>query len=222
MELAEAPSRSRDPESLARIVAAARTCFAREGAKRTRMAAVAGEAGVVRQTVYDFVSSRRELLELALAERLLELSEVILDRVDVEGGRLSDALVECLAVIIETVGEDPEFVDISEALGPADAIRFWTGPSAAQAPAVRTMEPFYERAQKEKALRPGIALDDMGSWIRQICSPLDGARGPRCCATEELAREVRARAPAARGAPGDKYVTCRQKGWRTRSSTRMS
>jgi TetR/AcrR family transcriptional regulator, repressor for uid operon len=172
MNVAEAPSRARDPEGLARIVAAARTCFTREGAKKTRMAAVAGEAGVVRQTVYDFVSSRRELLELALAERLLELADVILGGLDVEGGEVSDALVEGMAVIIETVGKDPEFVDISEALGPAEAIRFWTGPSAAQAAAVKAMEPFYERAVSEDALRPGLTLDEMASWIRFVCSPL--------------------------------------------------
>jgi AcrR family transcriptional regulator len=172
MSVSEAPSRARDPEGLARIVAAARTCFAREGAKKTRMAAIAGEAGVVRQTVYDFVSSRQELLELALAERLLELADVILADLDVEGGEVSDALVEGMAVIIETVGVDPEFVDISEALGPAEAIRFWTGPSAAQAAAVKAMEPFYERAVKEDALRPELSLDEMASWIRFVCSPL--------------------------------------------------
>ena len=171
MDAAEA-SRSRDPEDLARIVAAARACFARDGASGTRMAAVAGEAGIVRQTLYDFVSSRRELLELALAERLLELSEVILGRVRVDDGPVADALVECLAVITETVRDDREFEDISEALGPAEAIRFWTGPSAAQVPAVRAMEPFFERARGEGALRPGITLDEMASWIRVICSTL--------------------------------------------------
>src|SRR5262249_57082948 len=111
-----------ESDGRARVVAAARKCFARDGAGKTRMAAVAGEAGVVRQTVYDFVSSRRELLELALAERLLELSEVILERVRVDAGTVPEALVECLAVIIETVRADPEVVDISEALGPAEAI----------------------------------------------------------------------------------------------------
>jgi AcrR family transcriptional regulator len=136
------------------------------------MAAIAGEAGVVRQTVYDFVSSRQELLELALAERLLELSDVILRGVDVERGELADALVECMAVIVETVREDPEFLDIAEALGPLAAMRFMTGPSGAQAGALRAMEPFYERARRERALRPGISLEDMASWLRLTCAPL--------------------------------------------------
>jgi len=156
----------------ASIVAAARACFAREGARKTRMAAIAREAGMARQTVYDFISSRQELLELALAERLLELSDVILTGVRAVRGSVARALVEYMAVIVETVREDPEFLDISEALGPAAAIRFMTGPSAAQPPALRAMQPFYERARSEDALRPGVTLDDMAEWIRIVCTPL--------------------------------------------------
>ena len=161
-----------ESDAVARMVAAARVCFARDGARKTRMAAIAREAGMVRQTVYDFVSSRRELLELALAQRLLELSDVISSRVRAMRGSASGALVEYLAVVIETVREDPEFLDISDALGPADAIRFLTGPSIAQLAATRSIEPFFERARGENALRPGITLDDMAEWMRVVCTPL--------------------------------------------------
>jgi hypothetical protein len=75
-------------------------------------------------------------------------------------------------VIVETVREDPEFLDIAGALGPMAAMRFMTGPSGAQAGALKAMEPFYLRARKERALRPGITLDDMESWLRLTCSPL--------------------------------------------------
>jgi len=161
-----------ESDLVARLVAASRACFAREGARKTRMAAIAREAGMARQTVYDFVSSRQELLELALAQRLLELSDVILTRVRPLRGPVAAALVEYLAVIVETVREDPEFLDVSDALGPADAIRFLTGPSTAQLAARRSIEPFYERARSETALRPGITLDDMAEWMRVVCTPL--------------------------------------------------
>jgi len=153
------------------VVAAARTCFARDGAAKTRMAAIAHEAGMVRQTVYAFVSSRDELLEAVLAQRLLELAQVVLDDVSVEGD-LADALVECLARITEIVREDPEFVDVSEALGTAEAFRFMTGPSAAQDAALKAMAPFYERARQAKALRAGITLELMAAWTRSVCAPL--------------------------------------------------
>lgn len=168
---AAAGQRATDADALARVVAAARACFARDGAHKTRMAAVAHEAGMVRQTVYAFISSRDELLELVLTERLLELSDVVLDRVSVEGD-LADALVEAWAVITEIVREDPEFIDVSDALGQAEAFRFMTGPSTAQLAARRAMQPFYERAKEERALRAGITLEDMASWTRAVCSPL--------------------------------------------------
>ena len=34
------------------------------------------------------------------------------------------------------------------------------------------MQPFYERARSENALRPGISLDDMAEWIRVVSTPL--------------------------------------------------
>jgi len=171
MEAATAAQRSADPDGVARVVSAARTCFARRGAAKTRMAAVAHEAGMVRQTVYAFVSSRDELLELVLAERLRELADVVTEDVSVEGD-LADALVECFARITEIVRQDREFIDVSEALGTAEAFRFMTGPSAAQDAALKAIAPFYERGRETKALRDGITLDDMAAWARTICAPL--------------------------------------------------
>lgn len=171
MEAARATDRAADPDGVARIVTAARSCFARRGAAKTRMAAVAHEAGMVRQTVYTFISSRDELLELVLAQRLRELADVVIERVSVDGD-LADALVEYWARITEIVREDPEFVDVSEALGTAEAFRFMTGPSAAQDAALKAIEPFYERGRKAKALREDITLELMASWTRFICAPL--------------------------------------------------
>lgn len=171
MEAAEDIGSPQDATGVARVVAAARTCFARRGAAKTRMAAVAAEAGMVRQTVYSFVSSRDELLELALAERLGELADVVLQRVNPQGD-LAGALVEYMARITEIVREDPEFIDVSEALGTAEAFRFMTGPSAAQDAALKAITPFYERGREARALRAGITLELMASWTRIICAPL--------------------------------------------------
>lgn len=171
MEAAQGVRRPDEANDVARVVAAARRCFARRGAAKTRMAAVAAEAGMVRQTVYAFVASRDELLELALAERLSELADIVLERVNVEGD-LAETLVEYMARITEIVRDDSEFIDVVEALGTAEAFRFMTGPSAAQDPAVKAIVPFYERGREAKALREGITLELMASWIRVICAPL--------------------------------------------------
>lgn len=171
MEAATGTQRSVDPDGVGRVVTAARNCFRRRGAAKTRMAAIAHEAGMVRQTLYAFVASKDELLERVLAERLLELADVVLGSVSVEG-ELADALVECLARITEIVREDPEFVDVSEALGTLEAFRFMTGPSDAQLAARKAMERLYTRAREERALRDGVTLDDMAAWTRGVCAPL--------------------------------------------------
>ena len=71
--------RSEGPESatLHRILESARACFLRYGVRGTRMGDIAEGAGMVRQTLYDWVSSRDELVDLAMAERTRELGEII-------------------------------------------------------------------------------------------------------------------------------------------------
>ena len=62
-------------ENTAVVVKAARAVFARYGVQRTRMADIAAEAQVARQTLYDFVAGRDELIELALVDCCRELQE---------------------------------------------------------------------------------------------------------------------------------------------------
>lgn len=91
---------ARDLEVRARIVESARRCFQRNGVAKTRIAAVASEAGMVRQTVYDFVESRAHLLELAMAARMMEFGGSVNERFRSEGDVVDD-LVELLAVMTE-------------------------------------------------------------------------------------------------------------------------
>src|SRR5882762_436713 len=119
--------RATDAEALERLIAAARTCFARSGVRKTRIAAIAQEAGMVRQTVYAFVSSREELIELAFAARMRELIPLITERLDPDVPELTDAIVECFAVMAEVASADTEFNEYSDALGLERALQFLTG-----------------------------------------------------------------------------------------------
>jgi AcrR family transcriptional regulator len=136
------------------------------------MATVAEAAGMVRQTVYSFVSSKEELIELAFAERLLELEQPIVERVGDPPGGARGALVEVMACMSEVVREDAEFLDYAQALGVGGALRFLTGPTAAQEPVAEILRPFYALAVREGVLRSDISLDDMAWWARNALAPL--------------------------------------------------
>ena len=169
---AAASARPGEGEVRDRIVAAARGAFAEHGVRATRMAQVAEAAGIARRTLYRFVAGRDQLIELAAAARMRELGAVVEDRVDPSRGDLASSLTDCLATMIEVLRADPESAELIGAMNPADAFRFMTGPSAAQAPTLRVLEPYYERAREEGALRPELSPEEMTWWARMFLAPL--------------------------------------------------
>lgn len=163
---------SRDLEVRDRIVEAARRCFRRDGVAKTRIAAVAAEAGMVRQTVYDFVESRAHLLELAMAARMSELGGAVNERFHPEGDIVED-LVELTAVMTEVMSSDPECTELATGMTPRNAMRFISSPdSEAQPVVVGILAPIYERAGEAGLLQPGLSIEDMAAWLRSACAPL--------------------------------------------------
>jgi AcrR family transcriptional regulator len=127
-------------EALKPIVAAARRAFLRHGVERTRMADVAREAGVVRQTLYDFVSGREQLIELALLDWCEDLKARPEQSVADAPADLEDALVEFLARAVE------EFAALAKELGPQRTDELLAGPTAVQAIVAESLRPLLERA----------------------------------------------------------------------------
>ena len=64
-----------DSEVRKRIIAAARECFTRYGPRRTTMEDIAAAAGIARPALYRYVSSRDEIVESVILERVEELAE---------------------------------------------------------------------------------------------------------------------------------------------------
>jgi AcrR family transcriptional regulator len=165
-------STSRDLEMRDRIVEAARRCFRRNGVAKTRIAAVAAEAGMVRQTVYGFVESRAQLLGLAMAARMAEFAGPVRERFHPEGD-VSEDLVELLAVMTEVMNADPECAELAAGMTPRNALRFMSGPdSEAQPVVVGILAPVYERAREAGLLRPGLTVEEMAAWARNALAPL--------------------------------------------------
>ncbi|MFT3901205.1 MAG: TetR/AcrR family transcriptional regulator [Gordonia sp. (in: high G+C Gram-positive bacteria)] len=93
-------------EARARILAAAATCVERFGADKTRLADVAGELGVTRQTVYRYFASVDDML-VAVAQAGVD---DFLDRMRVELAHVhtaSDAVTETIIWCLHALPEEP-------------------------------------------------------------------------------------------------------------------
>jgi TetR/AcrR family transcriptional regulator len=162
----------RETDTRAAIIDAARRRFRRDGVGRTKIADVAHEAGMVRQTVYDFVASRRQLLGLALASRMMEFAAPVKERF-LAGDDVADDLVELLAVMTEVMSSDPECTALLEAMTPRTALQFMSAPDSDVHPVVmEVLAPVHTRAEQAGLLRSGVSLHDMAMWSRVALAPL--------------------------------------------------
>lgn len=156
----------RSNETLARILQAARACFARYGVQRTSMADVAKAAGVSRQTLYNTISGREELIEAVVVLRVGEMSEELRQVLDAQP-TFVDALVEVSVASVELARKDPEFTNLVETAGIIRLFEIIAGPFPAIHEAVaRLFRPTFERARRTGELRSDVGDDELVDWIR--------------------------------------------------------
>jgi AcrR family transcriptional regulator len=165
-----------EAETIDRILESARACFLRKGVRKTRISDIAEGAGMVRQTVYDWVASRDELVDLAMARRIRELGAIIQGRANDPRQGLADQLVEVLADMIELAADDVEFENLAQAMPEAHAFAFIAGPSELTDVVGEILEPFLERARGEGVLRDGMGDRALAEWVQIVLAPLRGRR----------------------------------------------
>lgn len=93
-------------EARERILAAASRCVTRFGLHKTRLADVAAEAGVTRQTVYRYFSSVNEMLAAVAADGVADF----LDRMGQELAHVrtpADAVVETIVYCLDVLPDEP-------------------------------------------------------------------------------------------------------------------
>jgi AcrR family transcriptional regulator len=154
-----------------RIVRAARRCFASNGVSATRMSAVAAEAQLARPTLYKFIGSRRELIELALIERCRELLVEMVNRAGPGSGDVREDVIEFLAVMVEVTRGDPEFAELADALPRDNAFGLLSGPSELRSIVQESLKPYFDRAAAQGVLRP-IARDELTGLAQTVMTPL--------------------------------------------------
>ena len=186
MTTGTASSRAADSDTLARIVAAARECFGRDGVGKTWMATVAGQVGIARQTLYSFVAGRRELIELALIARSRELMDAT--RVGAASTELPvpEDLVEFIAIMVELTRDDREFRELAGGLSRNDAFPFLTGPTPMRGIVLDGLQPLFDRAAAVGVLREDRTHLDLAGWVQTVCGPL----ATRADLTAESLRET--------------------------------
>jgi AcrR family transcriptional regulator len=155
-------------EPTASVVRAARQAFIKYGPDRTTMSDVARSAGVVRQTLYYTVSSRDQLLELAMVQCCEELQEHIDSWNLGEEADLDEALVEFLARAVELTHGDEELAALSAAL-PADRAQAVFGESHPIETLIRdSLRPLLVRAESDGRLRAGVTIEEASRWLQGV------------------------------------------------------
>jgi hypothetical protein len=127
---------------------------------------------MVRQTVYDSVSGRGELVDLAMRARSLEMADAVRRTPPDPDAAVSDQLLGVLAAMIEMARGDVEFQLLANALAPEHALRYMVGPSPLTEVVVDVLAPLFDRARAEGQLREDVEARELVEWIQTVLAPL--------------------------------------------------
>lgn len=154
-------------EPTAALVRAARTAFARYGVDRTTMTDVAQAAGVVRQTLYNTVSGRDELVELAMVQCCEDLQEQI-DSWEPTDSDPGEALVEFLARAVEITGGDEELSSLAAELTPDRVQAVFGDSEPIRVLIAQSLRPVLELGAEKGLLRDGVTVDEASRWLQGV------------------------------------------------------
>jgi AcrR family transcriptional regulator len=148
------------------VLDAARKQFLHYGVNRTTMADVARELGIPRQTMYEYVSSRDELVDAVLVARITEIADELKPAT---AGTFTDALVETSVAAINRARNDHELMNIVGTGSMERVQQIVTGPNAEIHDVVgQLLGPILDRAQETGQLRRDQTRDDIIDWVRIV------------------------------------------------------
>ena len=150
------------------VIEAARKNFLHYGVNRTTMGDVARIVGVPRQAIYEYVSSRDDLVDAVLVARIKEIAED-LKPLAREGRSFVDAFVETSVAAIQRARSDRELMNIFTT-GPSDRVRdVVTGPfPEIHDIVVDLLGPILEHGLETNVLRTDKTTDELIDWIRVV------------------------------------------------------
>jgi AcrR family transcriptional regulator len=193
-------------EARDRIIAAARRCFTQYGPRRTTMEDVAKEAGIARPALYRYVSSRDEIIEQVIIERVEELGEGFRPLFE-DATSFADAFVAVSLAAVNAARLDPELQALFETTTGSRIVQVMAGPSTgAQSAFHDFVKSFFKdafaAARTSGELRTDVSDDAMVEWIRGVYlmmilrEDLDGDREREMVVSFLLRSLVSAESPA--------------------------
>lgn len=155
-----------------RILESARALFLANGVSRTRMSDIAEGAGVVRQTVYDWVSNKAEIVELAMAARVHELGVIVKATPVDQSLPLPDRLMRVLITMVELAASDPEAEVLAQSMPEQRAYAFLSGPSALTEVVEDILVPYFEEAAERGLLRDDLGTRAIAEWVQLVAGSM--------------------------------------------------
>jgi AcrR family transcriptional regulator len=151
-----------------RIIAAARECFQRYGPRRTTMEDVAAVAGIARPALYRYVSSRDEIVEAVILQRIEELAEDLRPLFD-PSTSFAEAFVEVSMAAVNAARLDPELQALFETTTGTRIIQVMAGPNPGFHEFVKAFfKDAFAAARAAGDLRGDVSDDAMVDWIRGV------------------------------------------------------
>jgi AcrR family transcriptional regulator len=150
------------------VIEAARKNFLHYGVNRTTMGDIARIVGVPRQTMYEYVASRDDLVDAVLVARIKEIAED-LKPLAREGTSFVEAFVETSVAAIKRARSDHELMNLFTT-GPNDRVQdVVTGPyPEIHDIVVELLGPILAYGRETKMVRTDKTTDELIDWIRVV------------------------------------------------------
>jgi AcrR family transcriptional regulator len=150
------------------IIAAARRCFLHYGVSRATVTDIATEVGTPRQSLYEHVTSKNELIVAAMIQRIAEIAEDLRPLVPVDA-EFTSAFEKVGTAAITKARADRELMNFFET-GPSAFIRsVVAGPSNEIHDVVKALlAPVLDRGAETGMLRTDQSRDEIIDWIRFV------------------------------------------------------
>ena len=161
-----------EAETRKRIIAAARGCFTKYGPRRTTMEDIAATAGIARPALYRYVSSRDEIIERVIIDRVEELGEGFRPLFE-DATSFAEAFVAVSLAAVNAARLDPELQALFETTTGSRIVQVMAGPSTgAESGFHDFVKGFFKdafaAARASGELRTDVSDDAMVEWIRGV------------------------------------------------------
>ncbi|MHB8695055.1 MAG: TetR/AcrR family transcriptional regulator [Solirubrobacteraceae bacterium] len=156
----------------AEVLNAARRTIQVRGVRRTSMGDVAEAARIPRSTLYEYLASREDLIDLVLVARLREIAEQVRSVAD-GAGSFEEAVVETSVAAVLTTRNDPEVANITATAPNRQVHEILEGRNDAVAEITEHfLEPMLEHGRRSGELRADVDTRQIVAWIRTVYSAL--------------------------------------------------